>query len=512
MALGEARTSMDVAGADRKKRGVGSLLLGVVVWLLMLVALAAASAVESPWSWLGGYALFILGFPLYVRLFVGEKWRSLLYILHAMASAALVVGGLVQAYLAAVLPPAADNTVMLGSFIAALLAFLAVPLVLILLVRIAATAILGLHEWEGTTGKDAFDYLFSSLLGINQPWVVVENGKVAESKKKGIFYKMGGPGIVVVRPGSAVVLHRTGEITKIGGPGLHRARRYEKIRCAVQLGPLWKTRKVEGALTRDGVPLDIRLGIGYGLESMADTDRRAGQPANRRAIHGDYPIYEDTLRKAVLNVTPVGWEETASAGCESQLRDIIGSYTLDELFGLTNIEGPDAGEFSENERVIKRIEQRVMHNWAVIAAENYGIKIRTVDIQAIEVPEPVQERMLEAWSTEWRERTERALRTAEAEAWTKLERIRNEARKSAFAQVFEAIQRGLDIFESKDPLFHQYVDTISKLAVAMSRDSASAYRYMEAIEKLMENPEAQVVLAAPQTRLSFDARGDEEDK
>jgi hypothetical protein len=102
------------------------------------------------------------------------------------------------------------------------------------------------------------------------------------------------------------------------------------------------------------------------------------------------------------------------------------------------------------------------------------------------------------------------MRTAAAQAWTKMERIKMEARRTAFDQVFSAIQRGLELFDSSDPRFDQYVDTISKLAVEMTKDSTSTYRYAEAVEKLMGHPNAHVVIAPPDTGLAFQHKTDKE--
>ncbi len=483
------------------------MLVALVVLLVLLVVALVTATSGSPWLWMIGYGVLLLGFPLYAWIFVREKWRILVLILYGMAAAALIVGGLVQTVLVVNLPPPGPGDVpldLVGGVIAGLLASMAVPLALAILVRLSASVVLAMHEWEGTTRRDAFDFLWSSVLGTNQPWIVIEDGAVVGGKKKGILNTLGGPGLLVVRPGNAVVLQMTGEISKVVGPGRHRVRRHEKIRQIVRLNPLWQTRDVENVLTRDGVPLTIRLGVGYALESKEDTERRVGAPANPRVIEGDYPIYEDTIRKAVLNVTPSGWEMSACSGCESQLRDIIGTYTLDQLFGLDNIDQSSQVEFHESQRVIKRIEERLLDNFRLVAAANFGAKIRAVDIQSVKVPAQVEEQMLEAWSAEWRQRTETAMRTAAASAFTKMERIKFEARRTAFDQFFEAIRRGLELFDSSDPRFDRYIDTISNLAVEMSKDSTSAYRYAEAVEKLMGHPNAHVVIAPPETGVAFE--------
>lgn len=505
-------------------KGFANFLIAIAVLLVLVLAVLVTAIVDPPWLWAISYSALLLGFPLYTRVFVRKKWQNLTFILYGVITAALIVGGLVQTVLAAIMPPPSPGELpldLVGGVAAGLLAALAVPFTLVALVRLSAQAVLGLHEWAGVTPADAFGYLWSIILGTNQPWVVVENGEVVGSKKKGILDTMGGPGLLIVRPGNAVVLQRTGKISQIVSPGLHRIRRHEKIRQIVRLGPLWNTEDVKNALTRDGVPLTIRLGVGYSIESKEDTDRRAGPPANPRLIDGDYLVYEDTIRKAVFNVTPIGWEITAYAGCESQLRDIIGTYTLGQLFGLEMVERATDREieFHESQRVMKRIEERVLKNLVPVAAANFGISIRVVDIQSVMVPEQVEEQMLEAWSAEWRQRTETAMRTAAAAAFAKMERIKLEARKVAFEQVFGAIRRGLELFDSSDPRFNQYVETISKLAVEMSKDSTSAYRYAEAVEKLMEHPNAQVVIAPPETGVAFrqrsftgEYRGDKENK
>jgi regulator of protease activity HflC (stomatin/prohibitin superfamily) len=496
-------------------KGITNLVFAILVLLVLLAGALVTTILSSPWAWLVGYGILLMGFPIYVRVFVREKWRGVALFLYAVFAAALIFGGLAQTLLAAALPPPGPDDLPLdvvGGVVAGLLAFLAVPLILALLVRLSSQAVLGMHEWEGISRRDAFDFLWSSMIGTNQPWMVVENGEIVASKKKGIFHTMGGPGIVTARPGNAVVLQRTGEITKIAGPGKHRVRRHEKVRQMVRLGPLWNTADVEDVLTRDGVPLTIRFGVGYGIESKKDTDERAGPPANPRVIEGDYPVYEDTIRKAVLSVTPAGWEVTSCAGCESQLRDIIGTYTLDQLFGPDTMKstGDQRVEFHESQRVIKRIEERILSNFATSAAESFGIKIRAVDIQSVKVPRQVEEQMLEAWSSEWRQRTETAMRAAAAQAFTKMEKIKFEARRAAFDQVFGAIRRGLELFDSQDPRFDRYVDTISNLAVEMSKDSTSAYRYAEAVEKLMGHPNAHVVIAPPETGVSFEHKEEKE--
>jgi regulator of protease activity HflC (stomatin/prohibitin superfamily) len=501
--------NQSAASSDGQQlKGFANFLTAVAVLLVLVLAVLVTAIVGSPWLWAISYSALLLGFPLYTRIFVRKKWRNLTFILYGVVAAAVVVGGLVQTVLAAIMPPPGPGTLPLDlvcGALAGLLAALAVPFTLVALVRLSAQAVLGLHEWAGVTPNDAFGYLWSIILGTNQPWVVVENGEVVGSKKKGILDTMGGPGLLIVRPGNAVVLQRTGEISQIVGPGLHRVRRHEKIRRIVRLGPLWNTQDVEDVLTRDGVPLTIRLGVGYRIESKEDTDRRIGPPANPGVIEGDYLVYEDTIRKAVLNVTPIGWEITACAGCESQLRDIIGTYTLGQLFGLETVQRATDQEieFHESQRVIKRIEERILNNLATGLAANLGINIRTVDIQSVMVPEQVEEQMLEAWSAEWRQRTQTAMRTTAAAAFAKMERIKLEARKAAFEQVFGAIRRGLELFDSSDPRFDRYVETITKLAVEMSRDSTSAYRYAEAVEKLMEHPNAQVVIAPPEAGMAF---------
>jgi regulator of protease activity HflC (stomatin/prohibitin superfamily) len=405
------KADANISSSDRQElKGFANFFAAVTVLLVLVLAVLVTAIVGSPWLWAISYSALLLGFPLYTRIFVRKKWRNLTFILYGVVAAAVVVGGLVQTVLAAIMSPPDPGKLpldLVGGVVAGLLAALAVPFTLVALVRLSAQAVLGLHEWAGVTPNDAFGYLWSIILGTNQPWVVVENGEVVGSKKKGILDTMGGPGLLIVRPGNAVVLQRIGEISQIVGPGLHRVRRHEKIRQIVRLGPLWNTQDVEGVLTRDGVPLTIRLGVGYRIEPKEDTDRRIGPPANPGVIEGDYLVYEDTIRKAVLNVTPIGWEITAVAGCESLLRDIVGTYTLDELFGLEAVERAASGEAieaHESQRVIKRIEERIFDGFVLTAAGAFGTQIRTVDIQSILVPEQMERRILETGAATWIQR------------------------------------------------------------------------------------------------------------
>ena len=91
--------------------------------------------------------------------------------------------------------------------------------------------------------------------------------------------RLGGPGVLVVRPGNAVVLERGGKITRIVGPGVHQLKRFEGLKSSdgkgiVDLRTQFAPETATNVLTRDGIPLEIKAATVFKIEPKQVTDQR----------------------------------------------------------------------------------------------------------------------------------------------------------------------------------------------------------------------------------------------
>ena len=360
-------------------------LVGAVAgWgsLLILLGILVAS---SPLKY--RRILIVLCLVLINALFVGTRIYSIL------VTNEVIIGSIESTHLRLFLEGPIDKALFATVFGLALGGILVIiPLSIFSL--IGSEAILALFEVEGISRWDAFCYQWSLLLGIQRPWQVVENGEVKVTKPKGIFSKIGGPGIVVIQPGNAVVFEQLGRVTRIEGPGVVKTKRFECIKEVIDLRPQWATVKAENVLTKDRVPLTIELGVGYRIELKEDTDKRlksaleTDSKAFTREIGEVYRVYEETVRKAAYKVTAAGWQMTTREAAKAFLRDIVATYNFDDIFTLNGT------ELEENKRAIHKIEEAVKKKLATVAI-NWGVKITTIDIGNIEIPLILREQIAE---------------------------------------------------------------------------------------------------------------------
>lgn len=352
-------------------------------------------------------------------------------------------------------------------------------------------------EWvlalRGSTGADrnsALRSLRSLVLGTQYPWLIVDDGRVTESKPKGLLPALGGPGKAVIRPGHAVVFQRLGKITQIQGPGMVNMERYEEIRAVVELKPMWHSKTLENVLTKDRIALRITFGVGFQIEPKSEVDKRpeSHQPPDGVALtpllaDDAYPVYEGSIRKAVFK--PAGdWQLTAFGLGEGILRDILATYYLDQVF--KKVDEPDhddgPGRFDPDERTISQIEQKILEKHRSIAP-NWGIHTTAVDIQIIELPAEAREQMLEWWKAGWRRRMllaeaeaakDAAIRHGEGEAGALS--AREKVRARAQFDMIRAIFGGL------------------RQMTAQQRNALLGLRFLEALEKIADDPATKILL------------------
>jgi regulator of protease activity HflC (stomatin/prohibitin superfamily) len=341
-------------------------------------------------------------------------------------------------------------------------------------------------------------------MNINYPWLIVEKGQVTESKPKGVLAELGGPGVIVIRPGNVVVLERHGAITQVAGPGLIRTKRFEQIREIVELKPKWTSATLENVLTADRIPLRVSLGVGFQLEPKSVVDSRAEShlPPDGLALSplisdGVYEVYEASIRKAVFNLA-AKWEITTFAVGENLLRDIMATYDFDQIFELRNekLDGGGADPFHADKRTIKGIEVRLSEDHSRLAA-GWGVHIRSVDIKTVEIPAEAQEQMIDWWRAKWRrlvafQETE-AVREhverrglGEAAAIETIEHARGMEQDRLITSLCDSLQAIQQTFSPADlKLAERLLRVMERLSKTLSgTDAYTTVRYVEALERM----------------------------
>jgi regulator of protease activity HflC (stomatin/prohibitin superfamily) len=362
------------------------------------------------------------------------------------------------------------------------------------LILISSQFVLALYP--GVRPGDAGRQLWTLITGINYPYQIVENGKVARTKPAGILDVIGGPGIVVIKPGNAVVFELGGTVTKIEGPGVVKTRMFETIKQVVDLRPQWETIEANDVQTRDGIPLHLKAGVSYQIEPLANTVERlaAGGPVGPfdATIMGVHPVHKNNVFCAVYLAGTSDWQRASRGAAELALRHAIGRLTLSEIYG-------QATDDAVAPTIIPQLNEEASKEastWAI----DWGVTIALVDIISLEAPAEVRDRILKQWEAAAQHGLITAKGEAEARVLKALEYVKADARERLLARIEDAIE-GVTILQPDQ--FECYLELLERLTTQATKDSATALRYIEALEQLSQNPNARVVIVPPGQALTI---------
>jgi hypothetical protein len=297
-------------------------------------------------------------------------------------------------------------------FILALLAALALASQFVLPVRTAS------ERWQ------ALSRLASFCLGQHGPVSTVENGRLGAVRGE----DRSGPGVLFVDPASAAVLRTSTRFTRAVGPGLVFTAPGERVAEAIdvrrQVRGLQGQRPKPGepidaasamALTRDGVPISADLSVTFMLDPGHNLPPREGRSAQlppfevnlqaaERAAYGH--AYSDDDRQ------DLPWTELPLRLVVDLWREEVKRHRLDELLDDAS------GSPSVMERLQSVLQARLAPTHAaasdpatapqptrerqVLAAR--GIRVLSVGIGNLYLPERVQEQRMERWLESWSSR------------------------------------------------------------------------------------------------------------
>lgn len=373
----------------------------------------------------------------------------------------------------------------------------------------SARWVLAISDSLGVSRHEARELVRSQVFASARNYMMVENGEIASEKPAGVLARLGGPGVLVVRPGNAVVLERGGTTTRIVGPGVHTLQRSETIKRPHRGKGIIDLRPQEGSatakvLTKDGIPLEMHVSHGWQIEPKAVTDnRRSNRPAGGEAttpVLGapEYPVYESTVRKAVFATPPGGWESLFPEAALNVLRDVVATYTLDEILSLEDSSAP-----RPDRRIVRRIEEQVVARYD---PSEFGVTYRNLDIRHVDVPEDVRAQMVRRWkqAQEWKLRVQEAI--AEREALIKLSEGRaqalgnlEQAKLSARTNTARMVSGILDTLVQigSEPVALSFANLVRELTERVGQDEQVALRYMEALHAVIDSEGAKSFVFNP---------------
>lgn len=474
--------------------------LGTLVRAAIFLTIILVSVLVGALNYLAGNVVFfVVSFPLIFFGFKSAQGRNLLLLVYFHLLALISVINI-----AVVAPPLrrfvttnfptinADLGVILSSIVIGLTAtFFAVTIPFFLFMALVTIYVLNWHRGEGVSFFEAFTHIVRTVLGIGSFSVVIEGqemrGDEGDIRRLKIF---GGPGWLIIYPGQVVVLHKHGKMTRAVGAGSVFLKREEKVKAILPLDTNGGIQEVEGVLTRDRIPLQMKILHVVQLEPASETRARleqvvteaesnlesikadqnvsaedkeaAGQAVkeakkqlnaleNDQIIGDDFDQCYESVAKTAATRVPKIWDALKNP-IANNMKDVIMSVYSEELFTIGG--DVDKLEAKINERKIAEIE-KIVFNKSKGAKVKGGVVLRLIDINQVKFPEELQAKINEEVETQIDERIHqtkvrieesKAKSTligarAKAQAKTLAGRSEGEARAAEFRELLRELKR-----------------------------------------------------------------------
>ncbi|MCX7838031.1 MAG: SPFH domain-containing protein [Anaerolineae bacterium] len=228
---------------------------------------------------------------------------------------------------------------------------------------------------------DVVRHIVDAEIGINKATWVVSQGKVKmHHPAAGKLAKFGGPGILIVEEGYAVVLYKSGKISRVVGRGLNKLLPFERPHMIVPLAAQAVSLEVRYLVTQDGGLLEIIEGLVF---CKLDAGRR------NRDSDARYPFDDELILDKVWS--PKGSEDAKDAVSavkpisESALRQVVARHTLHEFF-------------DNFEQTRLKIRDELVSEANQITDPLLGFKVIAAAINKIEMPKETEQKLWQRWA------------------------------------------------------------------------------------------------------------------
>lgn len=356
-----------------------------------------------------------------------------------------------------------DSMVAFWSFLGGILgSALLAALVLAPYGHLAGFNMYSQHENYKGHEREAAQSAISILLGINRGTWVVSNGQAEVRGESGSsLQRFGGPGVLIVQEGHAVILEISGKLSRVVGRGITMLKPFERISMVAPLTSRSEHIIVENVATREKVIVDEFEFWAYHKVDAGSTDQ---QVAN-----GLISYNPNILVEKVWSPGGGDWKGAIRSVGLTVARDFIGRLTLEEIMTI-----------SDDRRV--QLKKDFIKEMNKVTKDKMGIEVVAVDFGHIKVPERARSTLLEKWDTRQHveiAEAQKLVDMAQGEAQTHNLSSREAARAVAQKQMIVAIIQGLQT----SPALRR---SIPNVLIRM--------RLFEALEKIAEDPATKLLL------------------
>ena len=142
--------------------------------------------------------------------------------------------------------------------------------------------------------REALQYVFASQFGLGYPTATIDGGKMQiPAGRRHVLSVIGGPGIVIIQPGNAVLIERLRRPSCVQPAGFYFLKPFERIGEIANLEDQQDDLETLETITRDGIQVAVRE-IRWRYRILAPTQN--GQPTPR-SLANPYPLTPSPSRE-----------------------------------------------------------------------------------------------------------------------------------------------------------------------------------------------------------------------
>jgi hypothetical protein len=367
----------------------------------------------------------------------------------------------------------------------------------------------------------AYKFLTATLFGTDYPRLLINEGLASvDDPLTNPMLKIGGPGWVDIRIGSAALFERLAGPSSVVGAGTHFIRRFETLRAAFDLREIERHKENIRVITKDGLPLILtEVRVRFRLKS-----REARHAAN------PYPVLVSAVRKAAYErkVTDAGlepWPDTVAGAVVGTLTSWIGRSRMDELIPPPKENAPETDTSPSYRQALHDLfkqrgtRQRLADLGAEVVWVSVGHLRPDPDVDPDLRPDDDatgRDKIHEQFIETWKSRHQAAARQDLAEAQGYAHYLQDSARAQSQADLIisltdglrEAREKGLDVADSiLDRLIEQWAGPRYSLNSSSDLQRLRTSLMME----MLQSPNPPAALSLPQAEVTEIGDADEDD-
>ena len=283
--------------------------------------------------------------------------------------------------------------------------------------------------WQGIR------HIITSLTGFLNYIVVVDEGEIKTEKgKTNPLLTVGGPGLVIIRPGNVVQFRQLRELTRDSAALNYYLSDFERIELPVSLEDQFGHIELARFETKDGIRVifrDIRYGYRI-IPEPKDFKRSPSQPYSYSKDALEFYLFDRSADDREFR----SWKRNISFALDGPIRDLVSNNSIDTLMapGIDDME------------VRRRIRDYTLRRQPLTRS---GAELLWIDIGAIEAEtfgEEINGKRLERWAVDWKGDAEVIRAYGEANRRVLMER----ARAIAQAEIITSIANSFELIDWQD--------------------------------------------------------------